>query len=233
LKPEKCSFTQTTVEYLGVIITEGCVKMDLAKVEGILKWPTPKSLKQVQVFVGFCNFYRHFIKDYSIIARPLFVLTQKDTPFQWTTDQEKAFWTLIEAFTTAPVLSLPDHNLPFRLIVDTSNFTTGVILEQPDVLNCWHLVAYYSKSLASAECNYKIHDKELLAIIHALDMFCYYLEGQEDTLEIWSDHGNLVYFTTKQNLSQRQARWALFLTQFQFKIIHKPGTYNKSDALFR
>jgi RNase H-like domain found in reverse transcriptase len=98
-------------------------------------------------------------------------------------------------------------------------------------LNRWHPIAYYSKSLQPTEQNYEIHDLELLAIIRALETFQHYLEGWEDTVEIWLDHGNLVYFTTKQKLSRRQARWALYLSRFKFIIIHKPGAYNKSDAL--
>jgi hypothetical protein len=81
------------------------------------------------------------------------------------------------------------------------------------------------------ERNYEIHDKELLAIVRALEIFRHYLEGHNNTLEIWTDHGNLVYFTTKQKLTHCQAHWALFLTRFQFTIIHKPSTYNKSDTL--
>jgi hypothetical protein len=106
-------------------------------------------------------------------------------------------------------------------------------LEQPDALNRWHPIAYHSKSLQPAEQNYEIHDKELLAIICALDIFRHYLEGRDDNLEIWSDHGNLVYFMTKQKLTRWQARWALFLSRFKFTIIHKPGVHNKSDALSR
>ena len=83
------------------------------------------------------------------------------------------------------------------------------------------------------EHHYEICDKELLAIIHALHAFQHYLEGRSDTTEIWSDHANLVYFWTKQKLSRQQAQWALFLSRFQFIIIHKPGMQNKSDALSR
>ena len=103
--------------------------------------------------------------------------------------------------------------------MDASTFATGAILEQPDAFNQWHPIAYYSKSLQPVEQNYKIHDLELLAIIHALETFRHYLEGRDDTLEIWSDHGNLVYFTTKQKLSCRQACWALYLSRFKFIIV--------------
>ena len=171
LKPEKCFFDQKSIEYLGVIISEGRVKMDQAKVHGILNWPTPKTLKNIQAFLGFCNFYRCFVQDFSAIAHPLSQLTKKDTPFAWGDAQEKAFRALITAFTTAPVLALPDHMKPFRLIMDASAFTTGAILEQPDAFNRWHPIAYYSKSLQPTERNYEIHDLELLAIIRALETF--------------------------------------------------------------
>jgi hypothetical protein len=201
LKPEKCSFAQTTIDYLGLVISEGQITMDPAKVKGITEWPTPTTVKQVQAFLGFCNFYRCFIHNYSTMARPLFDLTKKESSFLWGAAQEAAFRTLIHAFTTAPVLALPDHSKPFRLITDASDFATGAILEQPDALNRWHPVAFHSKSLQPAERNYEIHDKELLAIVRALEIFRHYLEGRDDTTEIWTDHGNLVYFFTKQKLT--------------------------------
>jgi hypothetical protein len=109
----------------------------------------------------------------------------------------------------------------------------GAILEQPDSLNRWHPVAFYSKSLQPAEQNYNVHDKELLAIVRALESFRHYLEGHPEPFEVWTDHNNLSYFHTKQKLSRRQARWSLFLSQFNFAIIHKPGAFNKADALSR
>jgi hypothetical protein len=93
LKPEKCSFHRTSIEYLGVVITAGTIKMDPEKVSGILKWPTPCTLKNVQAFLGFCNFYRRLIKDYSTIACPLFDLMLKNTPFLWNAPQDSAFHT--------------------------------------------------------------------------------------------------------------------------------------------
>jgi hypothetical protein len=126
---------------------------------------------------------------------------------------------------------LPDCMQPFWLITDASDFAMGAILKQPNLLNCWHPVAYFSKSLLPAEQNYDIHDKELLAIIHALKSFHHYLEGHPEPFEIWTDHNNLIYFCTKQCLSRHQAHWALFLSKFHFTLVHKPGSYNKVDAL--
>ena len=171
LKPKKCFFNQKSIKYLGVIISKGQVKMDQAKVHGILNWPTLKTLKNVQAFLGFCDFYRCFVQDFSAIVHPLSQLTKKDTPFIWGDTQEKVFRALITAFTTAPVLALPNYTKPFRLITDTSTFATGAILEQPDAFNWRHPIAYYSKSLQPAEQNYEIHDLKLLAIIQALKTF--------------------------------------------------------------
>jgi hypothetical protein len=151
--------------------------MDPAKLAEITGWPTPQTVKQVQAFLGFCNFYRQFIQGFSHIAHPLFELTKKGVPFLLNKPQESAFCSLIDAFTIVSVLTLPDHGKPFCLITDASDFATGAILEQPDALNRWHPVAYHSKSLQPVEHNYEIHDKELLAIVQALDIFHHYLEG--------------------------------------------------------
>jgi hypothetical protein len=126
LKPEKCFFDQTSIKYLGVIISEGNVCMDPAKVQGITQWPRPTKVKEVQAFLGFCNFYHHFIHDYSKVAHPLFQLTKKDTPFEWTPDHQTAFTTLIHTFTTAPVLMLPDRTQPFA-----SSRTLAILLVAP------------------------------------------------------------------------------------------------------
>ena len=112
------------------------------------------------------------------------------------------FETLRQTMITSPVLILPDHEKPFTLITDASNYATGAILEQKDVLGRSHPIAYFSKSLQPAEQNYEIHDKELLAIIHALKHFRHYIQGSPHKTRILSDHANLKYFTTKQTLTR-------------------------------
>jgi len=233
LRPEKCSFNQTSVEYLGLIISEGELHMDPVKLTAVTKWPTPKTMKEVQKFLGFCNFYHHFVKNYSTLARPLFNLTKKDVPFHWDNDGEQAFHDLQSALTLAPVLILPDYEKPFILITNASDYATGSILEQEDAFGRSHPVAYFSKSLQPAERNYEIHDKELLAIIHSLKHFHHYLQGNKHRTKIFSDHANLQYFTTKQSLTCQQSRWSLFLATYDFIIIPKPGKLNKADTLSR
>jgi hypothetical protein len=233
LRLAKCSFNQTSVEYLGLIISEGKLRMDPVKLKAIQDWPWPRSVKEIQKFLGFCNFYRRFVRNYSHMARPLFNLTRKESLWVWTDDCETAFCGLQVTLTTSPVLILPDYDKPFTLVTDASDFATGAILEQDDALGRLHPVAYYSKSLQPAERNYEIHDKELLAIIRVLRHFRHYLQGSKHTTKIFSDHANLKYFTTKQTLTRRQAHWALFLATFPYKIIPKPGSTNKADALSR
>jgi len=143
------------------------------------------------------------------------------------------FYDLQSMLTSAPVLILPDYDKPFTLITDASDYATGSILEQEDAFGRSHPVAYFSKSLQPAERNYKIHDKELLAIIHSLKHFCHYLQGNKHRTKIFSDHMNLQYFTTKQSLTCRQSQWSLFLATYDFIIISKLGKLNKADALSR
>ena len=234
-KAEKCFFEQDKIEYLGMIISKGHVAMDEKKVSGVLEWPVPTKVKHVQAFLGFANFYRRFIKDFAKIVKPLTNLTKKDTPWIWEKEQSDAFEALKKAFTTAPILRIPDDVNPFRLSTDASDFAIGSVLSQWDPADeLWHPVAFHSKALNVHERNYEIYDKELLAIIRGLEEYRHYLEGHPEQFEIWSDHQNLTYFRTAQNLTRRQARWALYLTRFNYSLHHKPGkSMQAEDPLSR
>jgi len=146
-----------------------------------------------------------------------------------------AFEDLKTAVTTAPVLVFPQDSEPFRVEVDSSNFATGAVLSQQSTTNGkWHPVAFYSKSLFSVEQNYEIHDKEMLAIIRALEEWRHFLEGATHLVEIWTNHKNLEYFMTAKKLNRRQACWSLHLARFDFLLHHRPRrTMDKPDALSR
>ena len=233
-KPEKCEFFKSSVEYLGMIISKGTVAMDPAKVKAVSSWPRPERLKDVQAFIGFANFYRRFINGFSQLASPLTRLMRKDTPWTWGTEEETAFTELKQAFTSAPILIMPDLTKAFILECDASDYATGAVLSQKTSDGQTHPVAFYSKSLNNAERNYEIYDKELLAVIRALDEWRHYLEGGEYPIEILSDHKNLLYFATARTLTRRQARWSLFLSRFNFRIVYRPGRLGgKPDALSR
>jgi len=149
---------------------ENKVKMDSVKVAGVHDWPTPENRTDVQVFLGFVNFYRHFIQDFSTIARPLFDLTHSDKAWNWDTKEQKAFECLKTAMTIAPVLVSSQDSEPFCIEADSSDFASGAVLSQQlPGEEKWHPVAFYSKSLSPVEWNYEIHDKEMLAIICALE----------------------------------------------------------------
>jgi len=139
------------------------------------------------------------------------------------------------AVTTAPVLMSPQDSEPFRVEVDSLDFATGAVLSQQSTVDGkWHPIAFYSKSLSSMEWNYEIHDKEMLAIIRALEEWRHFLEGATHPVEIWTDHKNLKYFMTVKKLNRRQACWSLHLARFDFLLHHRPGcTMGKPDALSR
>ena len=139
--------------------------MDPIKVAGITDWPMPTKVKEVQSFLGFCNFYCRFIKDYSKIAKPLFELTQKEHSWDWMPACKKAFQILKKTFTESPVLVMLDMKKPFYIECNASDFTTRVVLSQFAPNGKWHPCAYISKLLSSTECNYPIYNKELLAIV--------------------------------------------------------------------
>ena len=199
-KPEKCEFEQPKVKYLGVLVSENCIEMDPVKVKGIAEWPTPQNASDVRKFRGFANFYRRFIKDFSAVCKPLDRLTGK-AEWQWGEEEQAAFDELKRQFTESPVLRMydPDHNT--QVEVDASGFATGAVLSQEGEDGKWHPVVFHSESMSDAECNYEIYDKEMLAIICAFQAWCHYLEGLPSMFEIQSDHKNLEYWRTAQNLT--------------------------------
>ena len=151
LKPEKCEFEKESTEYLGLVISQNKVEMDPIKVSGVSAWPAPTNKKDVQQFLGFTNFYRRFIRDFSAIARPLFDLTKKDTPWCWEHAEQNAFDTLKKQFTEAPVLLMPDKAKTFTVESDALKFATGAVLQQADINGDMHPCRYLSQSLDAAQ----------------------------------------------------------------------------------
>jgi len=169
LKPEKCEFNKTSMKYLGFVITPGKIEMDPIKLQGITEWPAPRNLRQLRSFLGFRNFYQRFIHHYSNLTKPLNKLLQKKTKWNWSPRQENAFATLKERFTSEPVLMMPDQGKPFILECVTSKYASGAILSQMDQNGEKRPVAFLSKSFNQAERNYEVYDRELLAVIRALE----------------------------------------------------------------
>jgi len=217
-----------------MIIEEGKISMDPTKLKGIRDWPVPKTVKQVRSFLGFGNFYRRFIRRYSDIAKPLNTLLQKNKGFIWNEEAQKSFETLKQKFTEEPVLMMPDTSKPFQIESDASKYASGTVLTQLDNNGSQHPCAFISKTFNEAGRNYEIYDRELLAIIRSLQEWRHYIQGSPFETTVLSDHKNLTYFRSAQKLNRRQARWSLYLSEFNIKLIHTPGTKMvQSDSLSR
>ena len=175
LKPEKCEFEKTKVEYLGLVVGNGQISMDPVKVAGIAEWPVPEGKNDLQQFLGFINFYRRFIKDFAHIAKPLHTLTG-NTHWKWGPEQRSAFSELKRIVSTEPVLAIPTDDDQYKVEADSSDFATGAVLSQFQG-GVWKPVASLSKSLNDVEQNYNIHDKKMLAIMRAFSEWRQYLHG--------------------------------------------------------
>ncbi|ESK80701.1 hypothetical protein Moror_9511 [Moniliophthora roreri MCA 2997] len=234
LKPEKCEFEVTKTLFLGMVITPGHISMDETKLAGIKDWEAPKTVKGVRSFLGFANFYRKFIGKYAELARPLHELTKKNTKFEWTKLRDIAFNVLKAKFLQRPILQMPDDEKPFIIEADASKWATGAVLKQLGSDGELHPCGYISHAFTPTERNYEIYDRELLAITNALKAWEHYLLGGAHPVTVLSDHKNLTYFRTAQKLNRRQARLSLYLTQFDLRLVHVPGTKMvQSDALSR
>ena len=151
LKLKKCHFGVEEVDFLGLILRPGEIAMDPTKLTGITEWLTPTKVKDIHSFLGFANYYRRFIGDYSNIARPLIDLTKKEKLWNWMTSCQTAFNRLKEEFAKEPVLTLPDLDKPFAIATDASKDASGGILLQADSNGEWHPCSYLSQSFSPAE----------------------------------------------------------------------------------
>ena len=158
-----------TVGFLEVIIGEDRVRMEKEKVQGVIEWPVPKDMKDVQKFLGLANYYRQFVKDFTKIAKPLYEMTRKENKWSWGEKQQKVFEELKKRFTTEPVLVTLDLDKEMRMEADTLDFAIKGVLSMKCEDERWRPVAYISKLLNKAERNYEIHNKEMLAIIQYLE----------------------------------------------------------------
>ncbi|KAI2645540.1 Transposon Tf2-9 polyprotein [Labeo rohita] len=236
LKAEKCSFHQPSTQFLGYNIDQSGISVDQGKIEAITNWPVPTSIKELQRFLGFSNFYRRFIDKYSDVASPLTSLLKgKPKTLLWNPESSRAFHKLKTAFTSAPILVHPDPEKPFVVEVDASTTGVGAVLSQqqgnpPQLKPC----AYFSQKLTPAERNYDIGNRELLTIKLALEEWRHWLEGSVHPFQVLTDHKDLQYLREAKRLNPRQARWALFFTRFRFTISYRPGPKNvRADALSR
>jgi hypothetical protein len=205
---EKCHFMVREGIVIGHLISEHGIKVDRAKIEVIEQLPPHVNIKWIRSFLGHAGFYRRFIKDFSHIARPLTNLLAKDVPFEFDDACLKAFETLKKALTSAPIIQPPDWSLPFEIMCDASDYTVGAVLGQSKDKK-HHAIAYASKTLSGPQLNYATTEKELLAVVFAIDKFRSYLVRAK--LIVYTDHATLKYLLTKKDAKPRLIRWILLL----------------------
>ncbi|KAH9705175.1 hypothetical protein KPL70_011778 [Citrus sinensis] len=219
---EKTTFTYQGI-ILGHVVSARGIEVDKAKINVIKSLPYPTCVREVRSFLGHASFYRRFIKDFSKIAKPLCKLLQKDLTFDFNEVCKVAFNKLKELLTSAPIIQPPDWSLPFEIMCDASNYVVGVVLGQR-VGRTAHVIYYASRTLDSAQCNYSTTEKELLAIVFALEKFHSYLLGTK--VIVFSDHAALKYLLAKKKAKPRLIRWILLLQEFNLEIRDKKGVEN-------
>jgi hypothetical protein len=221
LKLSKCEFGKTSLIYLGHIVGGGELKIDPSKVKVILEWPKPSNVTEVRSFLGAAQYWRKFIANFSSIAAPLHAVTSVKQVFQWGGKQQKAFDTLKEKISSAPVLALPNLRQPFEIQTDASNYAMGAVLLQYGKPICFH-----SETFNGAVINYPTYDKELYALVQSVKKWKHYLLGKETIIH--TDHQPLQYLQSQTKLQQaRHFRWMGFLQQFHLVIRYKKGIFNK------
>ncbi|GJZ53605.1 putative reverse transcriptase domain-containing protein [Tanacetum coccineum] len=224
-KFSKCDFWLDSVQFLGHVIDSSGVHVDPAKIEAIKNWAAPTTPTEVRQFLGLAGYYRRFIKEFSLISKPLTKLTQKNKPYVWGDDEEEAFQTLKLKLCSAPILSLPEGSEDFVVYCDASLKGFGAILMQRE-----KVIAYASRQLRKNEENYTTHDLELGAVVFALRLWRHYLYGTK--CNVIHMHKSLHYILDQKELNIRQRRWIEFLSDYDCVIRYHPGKANVvADAL--
>ncbi|CAM8999403.1 unnamed protein product [Rhodiola kirilowii] len=231
LNYEKCHFMVTHGIVLGHVVSSEWIQVDKAKIDLMLSLPYPSGQRGVRSFVGHAGFYRRFLKDFSKRALPLSRLLQKDVPFEFTEECKAAFDDLKTTLTSAPIIQAPDWTQPFEIMCDASDYAVGAVLGQrkekkPVVIH------YASRTLDAAQQNYSTTEKELLAVVFALEKFRPYLLRSK--IVVFSDHAAIRYLMTKKESKPRLIRWILLLQEFDVEIKDKKGIENTvADHLSR
>ncbi|XP_074297152.1 uncharacterized protein LOC141627838 [Silene latifolia] len=225
-KMNKCAFGVEKVEYLGHIVSAKGVATDPEKVKAMMSWPTPRNVKELRGFLGLTGYYRKFVKAYGVISKPLTNLLRKNA-FLWGMDADTAFEELKQAMSKAPVLALPDFTRPFEVETDASDIGIGAVLAQQG-----HPIAFISKALASKHKALSTYEKELLAVILAVEKWRPYLVGQHFVIK--TDHFSLKYLLGQKITNSFQSKCLPKLLGLDYEVQYRKGKENVvADALSR
>jgi hypothetical protein len=241
IKPEKCTFEQEEIEYLGIIVGKGKTHMDPKKLMAVANYLTLTTVTEVCAFLGLMGYYWYFIEGYSKLVWPLLDLMKKVEAWHWDKEQEQAFMDLKTRMCKALVLTQLNFNWKFYLQTDASGYSMGAILLQeggPDTLTMTleqrkklvlHPIAYYLATFMPTQWNYDVYNRELLAIMMALDHWRQYLGWTKVLFTIMTDHANLQYWKSPQNLTWCTVRWHLDLQEYNYEILYSTSQGKKMN----
>ena len=230
-KLSKCSFAQKEVDYLGHTVSAGYVKLRKRNITKIKRLLPPRTIKEIQTFLGLTGYYRRFVKDYARIAAPLTFLIRKGKKYFWDRAQQQAWQTLKNALISDPILRHPDFNRIFILQTDASSEGVGIVLTQKDDEGNEYVIGYASRLFQGAEKNWHTQEKEAFAILYGIEQFRVYLYGRHFIIQ--TDHASLKWLFNVTRPG-RLSRWSLTLSEYDFELQHRPGKANSNaDALSR
>lgn len=230
----KSHFCRTKIRYLGYVLSEDGLSMDVSKIQPILDYPTPKTVKDIRRLLGLAGFYQKFIRNYSEITTPITNLLKKDrNKFTWSEEAEIALGKLKSALVSAPILANPDFRLPFIIETDSSDLAIGAVLVQLQG-DERKTIAYFSKKLSSTQRRYSATERECLAVLLGIEHFKHFVEGSQFVVQ--TDAMSLTFLQSMsiESKSPRIARWALKLAKYDILLQYKKGSENiPADALSR
>lgn len=231
--PKKCEFGRTTIKFLGHTLTPKGITPEDTKVELIKNWPIPKTVSDLRSFLGLANYYRTFVKHFAHKAAPLNDLVKNGSTCKWGPTEQTAFDALKQALTSEPIIRAPNPTAPFTVHTDASDMAIGAtIMQHDEQTGKEYVVAYDSRKLTDAEKKWAAHEREQLAVVHALTTWRHHLQGRKFLLI--TDSACVKSLPTQPTLSPRQARWVDKLAEYDFDIQHRAGPLNVvPDALSR